>query len=91
MIGYDEALAHILREAKPLPVVPRTPVPGQVLAEPVHSREDLPPFDNSAMDGFALRVGDAGIAAGAEFEVLGAQAAGDERVSAPAGAWEIMT
>lgn len=91
MIGYDEALAHILREAKPLPVVLRTPVPGQVLAEPVHSGEALPPFDNSAMDGFALRAGDAGIAAGGEFDVLGAQAAGDAQAAAQGGAWEIMT
>ncbi|HPA01092.1 MAG TPA: molybdopterin molybdotransferase MoeA [Chiayiivirga sp.] len=91
MIGYDEALAHILREARPRPVAPRTPMPGQVLAEGVASGEDLPPFDNSAMDGFALRVGEAGIAAGAEFDVLGAQAAGDAQVAAHAGAWEIMT
>lgn len=91
MIGYDEALALIQREAKPLPVVPRTPMAGQVLAEAVHSGEDLPPFDNSAMDGFALRVGDAGAIAGAEFEVLGAQAAGDAQTAAQGGAWEIMT
>lgn len=91
MIGYDEALAIIRREAQPLPVVPRTPVAGQVLAEAVDSGEDLPPFDNAAMDGFALRVGDAGAAAGAEFDVLGAQAAGDAQAAAPAGAWEIMT
>jgi molybdopterin molybdotransferase len=91
MIGYGEALAIIRREATPLPVVPCTPVPGQVLAEPVHSGEDLPPFDNSAMDGFALRVGAADAAAGAEFDVLGAQAAGDAQVEASAGAWEIMT
>lgn len=91
MIRYTEALAHILREAKPLPAVPRTPMAGQVLAEDVHSGEDLPPFDNSAMDGFALRVGEAGAVAGSEFDVLGAQAAGDAQAAAHGGAWEIMT
>lgn len=91
MIAYDEALAMILREARPLPVVQRTPVAGQVLAEAVESGEYLPPFDNAAMDGFALRVGDAGAAAGTEFDVLGAQAAGDAQAAARAGAWEIMT
>lgn len=91
MIGYDEALAHIRREARPLPVQSRTPTVGQVLAEEVCSGEDLPPFDNSAMDGFALCVGASGLTAGAEVEVLGAQAAGDARVAATTGAWEIMT
>ncbi|RMG15047.1 MAG: molybdopterin molybdenumtransferase MoeA [Planctomycetota bacterium] len=28
---------------------------GRVLADPVHAREDSPPFDNSAMDGYAVR------------------------------------
>lgn len=33
---------------------------GRVLAEPVLARLDVPPFDNSAMDGYALRHADAG-------------------------------
>ena len=31
---------------------------GRVLREDVTARENIPPFDNSAMDGFAVRVGD---------------------------------
>ena len=31
---------------------------GRVLAEAIHSHIDLPVFDNSSMDGFALRAGD---------------------------------
>lgn len=31
---------------------------GRMLAEPIVSREMIPPFDNSAMDGFAVRVRD---------------------------------
>lgn len=91
MIGYEDALALIRREARPLPTVIRTPARGQVLAQEVVSGEDLPPFDNSAMDGFALRVGEAGARAGSEVEVRGAQAAGDAQAAAQGGAWEIMT
>lgn len=91
MIHYSEALAHILREARPLAPVPRTPVLGQVLAAAIVSGENLPPFDNSAMDGFALRVGASSLCAGSEFDVLGAQAAGDTQTAAQSGAWEIMT
>ena len=91
MIGYDEALAIIRGQARRLPLQRVAPAPGQVLAEPVGSGEDLPPFDNSAMDGFALCVGANGAKAGAEFDVQGAQAAGDAQVAAAGGAWEIMT
>lgn len=28
--------------------------PGRVLREPIRAREDIPPFDNSAMDGYAV-------------------------------------
>ncbi len=31
---------------------------GRTLAEPVHARVDIPGFDNSAMDGFAVRAAD---------------------------------
>lgn len=31
---------------------------GRILAEEPHSRSSLPPFDNSAMDGYAVMVGD---------------------------------
>lgn len=93
MIGYDEALAVILREAARLEVRRCSPEQalGHVLAEPVTSDEHLPPFDNSAMDGFALHVGGATLRTGTEFDVAGAQAAGDARVEAAHGAWEIMT
>ncbi|HSR65213.1 MAG TPA: gephyrin-like molybdotransferase Glp [Xanthomonadaceae bacterium] len=96
MIGYDEALAAILREARPLASESR-PVAqalGRILAAGVASPDALPPFDNSAMDGFALRAGDATLSAGRAFDVRGAQVAGDAQADATAdagGAWEIMT
>lgn len=38
--------------------VPALSALGRVLAEPVHSLVHVPPLDNSAMDGYALRVAD---------------------------------
>ncbi|WP_233842124.1 gephyrin-like molybdotransferase Glp [Dyella sp. 2HG41-7] len=63
---------------------------GRVLATPIVSAVDLPPFDNSAMDGFALR-GASTLHAGTELDVEGEQAAGDGIRHAQYGAWEIMT
>ncbi len=92
-LSYEDALAIVLREARALPVEHRAPedAAGLVLAEPVDSDVDLPPFDNSAMDGFALRAAGAVLAAGREFEVRGSQVAGDAAAIAGEGAWEIMT
>lgn len=91
MIGYAEALEILLREAPAMQKLREMPAVGQVLAEAVVSGEDLPPFDNSAMDGFALRVGAEGARGGMEYDVCGAQAAGDDAAVAGAGCWEIMT
>ncbi len=60
MISVEEALAKILcyvgvlePERKPI-----LDCLGQVLAEDIYSTIDVPPLDNSAMDGFALRAED---------------------------------
>lgn len=63
---------------------------GRVLAEPVTSPADLPPFDNAAMDGFALPLEAETLPAGHELEVRGERAAGDPE-SAQRTACEIMT
>ncbi len=57
MISVEEALERILGEIHPLlpTQVPLAEAAGLVLAEDVVAREDMPPFANSAMDGFALR------------------------------------
>ena len=91
MIGYAEALSILLREAPSMQLQRCEPAVGQVLAEDVTSGEDLPPFDNSAMDGFALRVGAGAARSGMEYEVRGAQAAGDAASKARTDCWEIMT
>ncbi|HYP41044.1 MAG TPA: gephyrin-like molybdotransferase Glp [Chloroflexia bacterium] len=59
-ISAGEALENILSHFSPLEPVP---VPfmealGLVLAEDVYSDIDIPPFDNSSMDGYAVRAGD---------------------------------
>jgi molybdopterin molybdotransferase len=56
MISVEEALERILAEIKPLNVVqlPLSEALGTVLAQDIIAREDIPPFANSAMDGFAL-------------------------------------
>ncbi|MED6334059.1 MAG: molybdopterin molybdotransferase MoeA, partial [Planctomycetota bacterium] len=50
---------------------------GRVLASDVEADRDLPPFEKSAMDGFAVRLADFADAAGeVELEVLGESKAG---------------
>lgn len=70
MLSVDEALAAILERAAPLPAEERDldDALGRVLAEEVAAAEDLPPFANSAMDGFAVRAADVA-GAGAERPV----------------------
>ena len=57
ILRYDEALARIatLPPLAATEEVPLVEARGRVLAAELVAREDLPPFDNSAMDGFALR------------------------------------
>lgn len=92
MIAYDEALHQLLRHARRLEAVSCRvgEALGKVLARDVVSPMDLPSFDHSAMDGYALHAPQS-LAAGSEHPVQGSQAAGDAwRVSAGM-AWEIMT
>lgn len=94
MIGYDEARLRILAACEPLPAtqVAVALAHDRVLAQDVVSGEDLPPFDNTAMDGFALATGGGALAPGGEYTVAGSQAAGDgEAWFAAADACEIMT
>ncbi|HEV8322030.1 MAG TPA: gephyrin-like molybdotransferase Glp [Myxococcota bacterium] len=60
MIGVEEALARVLAEAKPLPAERTALVAaaGRALAEPLVASADLPPFDDSSMDGWAVRAAD---------------------------------
>ena len=57
-------MERILSVARPLPSqrVPLLAALGRALAEPVVARALLPPWDNSAMDGYAVRQADVGSA-----------------------------
>jgi molybdopterin molybdotransferase len=61
LLTIDEALARVLEHVRPLPSeeVPVAETAGRVLAGDVRALVDLPPFRSSAMDGFAIRAGDA--------------------------------
>jgi molybdopterin molybdotransferase len=78
MLSVEDALAVVLREAKSLPSeeVALDEALGRVLAEDVAADRDLPPFDRSAMDGYALRAADVAQAPCA-LELVGEVRAGD--------------
>jgi molybdopterin molybdotransferase len=60
MLELEEARQRLLDALQPLPgeTVPLSQATGRVAAETVASPIDLPPFDNSAMDGYAVRSAD---------------------------------
>ena len=61
LLSVDAALEQLLASAVPVHAVEDVPTleaTGRVLALPVRSTMDVPPMDNSAMDGFAVRVAD---------------------------------
>lgn len=65
LLPLDEALARVLAAAAPIAdavAIPLLHATGRVLAQDVISRVDVPPADNSAMDGYALRAAEAGSA-----------------------------
>jgi molybdopterin molybdotransferase len=63
MMPVEVAMAHVLEMAEAMPILEREQVvlaaaQGRVLAEALISTLDLPPWSNSAMDGYALRLAD---------------------------------
>ncbi|MEW9921267.1 gephyrin-like molybdotransferase Glp [Marimonas sp. MJW-29] len=61
LISIDEALSRIAREASPATgheTVAVGSASGRVLAQSVRAEGHVPPFDNAAMDGYAIRTGD---------------------------------
>lgn len=66
-LGLDAALDHLLSQITPLSVIEHLSLAqafGRVLAEPVTSPIDVPGWDNSAMDGYAIRHADLAAAGG---------------------------
>ena len=61
LLSVDEALARLLAEAKPVAEIEEVPTleaTSRILARAQRSTMDVPPMDNSAMDGYAVRVAD---------------------------------
>ncbi len=89
LTGVDEARELIGERVAPLPSEPVSlgEALGRVLAEDVVAAESVPGFDNSAMDGFAVKAADvAGAAAGepASLRLVGESRAGHPARSAVA-------
>jgi molybdopterin molybdotransferase len=99
VIRYEEALAQVHAAAATRRLaeeeVPLGKAVGRVAARDVQSPEHVPAFDNSAMDGFAVRSADTRAASAERPAVLpvhGRLAAGDDASNVKAGgAVEIMT
>ena len=77
MVPLEEVQRAVLASCSPLgPVELELGAAfGHVLAADVHAPGDLPPFANTAMDGFAVRSDDTA-GAPVELEVIGVLAAG---------------
>src|SRR4051812_3849159 len=61
LLSVDEALTQLLSGARPVADVEEVPAleaTGRVLARAQRSTMDVPPLDNSAMDGYAVRLAD---------------------------------
>jgi molybdopterin molybdotransferase len=80
-----EARAVVLGQTRELPAepVPLADALGRTLAEPVDAPHSLPPFDNSAMDGFALRAADTADAS--EQSPVTLRLSGESRAGTPEG------
>lgn len=78
LLPVSDANARLLARAAPIKVVEKVPLAqaaGRVLALGVAAKLTQPPFDSSAMDGYALSAADAPVA-GSELTVIGSAAAG---------------
>ncbi len=77
LIPVEEARARILKNVKPLPAagVKLEQALGRVLAKPLKAVRNQPPFDASAMDGYAVIAADAATVP-ATLKLIGLSAAG---------------
>src|SRR3989454_318261 len=94
LMSADDALARILDGVPRVPAIqtPLLDALGLVLAENISADRDVPPFRNSAMDGYAVRSDDVATAP-ARLRVVGEIAAGGfpERAITKGEAMRIMT
>ncbi len=77
LLTLDDARARMLTAVVPVAETEEVPLAAlsrRILAHAVHAPRDLPPADNSAMDGYAVRHAD--LAPGARLRVIGTALAG---------------
>ena len=93
MITFEEAMDTVIKGAKPLPpvLVRVEDAAGRALAEDVRSALAMPPFNKSAVDGYAVRAAD--VKPGRGFKCLGLIQAGESfsRRLGPGECVKIMT
>lgn len=79
MIPLEEAREYVIGSVSPLDTItlPLNETRGMVLVNDVASNEAVPPFANTAMDGFAVQSGDTA-GAPTTLDVVGTIAAGDK-------------
>jgi molybdopterin molybdotransferase len=87
MLEFELARQRILAEVKPLAseLVPVEAADGRVLSQDLCSRVDLPPFDYSAMDGYAVQAADFTGAGPWSLPVSAEQRAGESGQTLAAG------
>ena len=84
MMSVDDAVAMIAARVDAVQeteTVLLTEADGRVLAEAITAPMPLPPFTNSAVDGYAVRSGDLGLAQQQAFPISGRIAAGESATS----------
>ena len=79
LVDYDEAIRLVLEQARVVTedeILPLDNALGRVLASGVTSPVNVPPLDNSAMDGYAVRAADLSPDTDTRLAVIGVAAAG---------------
>ena len=76
LMPVEEAKSQVLAGTSPVAAesVPTASARGRILAKDLRARRDQPPFDASAMDGYAVNTADAAV--GAQLKVIGISSAG---------------
>lgn len=94
LVTLDEAAADAVSRVQPVAETMELSLAdadGRVLADAIIAPGDLPPFANSAVDGYAVRFADLASGAATSLRVLGRTMAGDAPAQLEQGAWRIFT
>lgn len=94
LVTLDQAAADAVSRVRPVAgalEMPLAEADGHVLAQPVIAQHDLPPFANSAVDGYAVRFADLAVGAATSLPLQGRTMAGEGPARLEHGAWRIFT